>query len=297
MFKKLVFQIKRAQDHLSRHWFKTGLFLMCFYVILHKDISFQISMHNGDGIANNVITSYPNEAVTPVSNPNPQLSKMNIASSIGGLVQKIVPSQLTSTTTDKPKPKEKVQPKPKPKKKDNKANHFHNISSIFSQQYLKKRGVSVAEIQQMRNVCKTYVKRFAPVAQSEMRKYGIPASIKLAQALLESDAGHSRLAKANSNHFGIKCFARRCKKSHCSNFTDDTHKDFFRKYANAWESFRAHSLIVSGKRYKHLKQLEITNYKQWAYGLKKAGYATDKRYAEKLIEIIEDLKLTEYDKI
>jgi flagellum-specific peptidoglycan hydrolase FlgJ len=140
-----------------------------------------------------------------------------------------------------------------------------------------------------------YVKRYAKVAQNEMARYGIPASIKLAQGLLESDIGQSRLAKNNNNHFGIKCFSRSCAKGHCSNFSDDHHKDFFRIYKNAWESYRAHSNLLQKDRYQPLFDLEKTDYKGWAYGLKKAGYATDRNYAEKLINLIEDLELHLYD--
>lgn len=140
-----------------------------------------------------------------------------------------------------------------------------------------------------------YVSRFAEVAQKEMKKYGIPASIKLAQGLLESNAGESPLAKSNNNHFGIKCFAKNCKKGHCSNYTDDSHKDFFRKYNNAWESYRAHSHLLRADRYKPLYKLSSTDYKGWARGLKKAGYATDKYYADKLVNLIERLDLHQYD--
>lgn len=139
-----------------------------------------------------------------------------------------------------------------------------------------------------------YVDRFKDVARSEMHKFGIPASITLAQGLIESNAGESRLSRENNNHFGMKCFSKSCKKGHCSNFTDDSHKDFFRKYATTWESFRAHSQLLQKKRYQGLKKYG-KDYKKWAHGLQKAGYATDRRYAEKLIHIIEELKLQQYD--
>lgn len=138
-----------------------------------------------------------------------------------------------------------------------------------------------------------YVRRFAKVAQTEMQQYGIPASIKLAQGLLESKSGTSPLATKNNNHFGIKCFSKSCTKGHCRNFSDDSHKDFFRIYPTAWESYRAHSLFLQGKRYQHLQT--TSNYKEWAYGLQKAGYATDKQYAQKLIRLIEGLGLERYD--
>ena len=141
-----------------------------------------------------------------------------------------------------------------------------------------------------------YVKRFGKIAQTEMEKYGIPASITLAQGLLESNVGLSRLATKNNNHFGIKCFSKSCRKGHCSNFTDDSHKDFFRKYKSTWESYRAHSKLLCAKRYAKLYKLKKTDYAAWAKGLKKAGYATDPRYAEKIIALIENLDLNQYDK-
>lgn len=132
-----------------------------------------------------------------------------------------------------------------------------------------------------------YIKRFAKVAIAEQKKFGIPASIKLAQGLLESNAGKSRLCTMYNNHFGIKCYSKTCKKGHCSNYSDDSHKDFFRTYETAWESWRHHSQFLQGDRYKHLQALGTDDYKGWAKGLKKAGYATDKNYDKKLIDIIE----------
>ena len=139
-----------------------------------------------------------------------------------------------------------------------------------------------------------YVGRFHRIAVEEMRRYGVPASISLAQGLVESRAGASKLAVRNNNHFGIKCFSRRCRKGHCSNFTDDTHKDFFRIFASPWESWRAHSIMISTGRYARLKK-HGRDYHKWAYGLKSLGYATDATYAEKLVEMIEAYELEQYD--
>ncbi len=140
-----------------------------------------------------------------------------------------------------------------------------------------------------------YVNRFSQVAVTEMEKFGIPASITLAQGLLESHWGQARLATQNNNHFGMKCFSKKCGKGHCSNFNDDHHKDFFIKYQSAWESYRAHSKLLMGKRYKHLLKLDKKDYKGWAFGLRKAGYATDPKYAEKVIKYIETLELHKFD--
>ena len=143
------------------------------------------------------------------------------------------------------------------------------------------------------NAIDVYIKRFSNIAVIEMEKYGIPASITLAQGLLESGNGLSTLATKCNNHFGIKCFATNCTKDHCSNFHDDSHKDFFRIYTSAWESFRAHSELLENKRYEPCH--ECKTYQCWANGLYKAGYATDPAYAAKLIKIIKDNGLEYYD--
>lgn len=140
-----------------------------------------------------------------------------------------------------------------------------------------------------------YITRFSKIAQGEMHKFGIPASISLAQGLIESRAGTSKLAVSNNNHFGMKCFAKNCGKGHCSNHTDDTHKDFFRKYDNAWESWRAHSQLLASGRYEKLKR-HGRDYRAWANGLQSVGYATDKNYAKKLIGIIERYDLHKFDR-
>jgi len=182
------------------------------------------------------------------------------------------------------------------KKDDNLANTFSNIGFVLNPTYAKRNNVNPAIVAEKRRKLDAYLKKFAPIAIKEMKQYGIPASITLAQGLLESNAGESRLAKGNNNHFGIKCFSKQCKPGHCSNYTDDSHKDFFRKYLNAEKSYRAHSDFLQRSRYKHLKDLGTKDYKSWAHGLKKAGYATDKKYGTKLIKLIEALNLNKYDK-
>jgi hypothetical protein len=141
---------------------------------------------------------------------------------------------------------------------------------------------------------KAYIRRFRDVAKTEMDKYGIPASVKMAQALHESQAGTSRLATKNNNHFGIKCFSSNCKKGHCANFSDDHHKDFFRSYSSAWESWRAHSQMIAGGKYKKLIN-HGKDYKAWVKGLKELGYATDPRYEQKLLNYIEKYRLYTLD--
>lgn len=140
-----------------------------------------------------------------------------------------------------------------------------------------------------------YVKRFAHIAVTYMHTYGVPASISLAQGLLESAGGTSKMAVRSNNHFGMKCFSRNCRKGHCSNYPDDTHKDFFLNYKAAWESWRAHSILVTTKHYKSLPKKCKKNYREWAFGLKRLGYATDPNYAYALIRLIERHKLNVYD--
>ena len=135
-----------------------------------------------------------------------------------------------------------------------------------------------------------YIEKFAYLAKSEYKRTGIPASITLAQALVESNAGCSTLARETNNHFGMKCFSRKCKKGHCINRTDDTHKDFFRKYDSVTASYRAHSDLLRSKFRVSGTAFEI------AEQLQKQGYATDKRYAEKLKNTIERFNLTRFDK-
>ncbi len=127
-----------------------------------------------------------------------------------------------------------------------------------------------------------------------MRKYNIPASITLAQGLLESGAGMSELTKRSNNHFGIKC--HRSWTGGRVYAKDDTPNDCFRKYRYAEDSFEDHSLfLVNGARYKFLFNLSPTDFKGWARGLQKSGYATDRAYANKLIKLIEDYELYRFD--
>ena len=140
-----------------------------------------------------------------------------------------------------------------------------------------------------------YVAKYGKIALVQMEEHGIPASITLAQGLLESGIGKSTLALRNNNHFGLKCFSKSCKKGHCSNHSDDHHKDFFRIFSSPEESYLAHSQLLRKDRYRPLFDLDPTDYRGWARGLSKAGYATDPKYADKLIRTIENLRLDRLD--
>lgn len=144
------------------------------------------------------------------------------------------------------------------------------------------------------SVQQQYIDKYAPVAVAEMQRSGVPASITLAQGLLESGSGRSTLATQGNNHFGIKCHSNW--KGATIHADDDRRNECFRKYKSADESFRDHSdFLRYSDRYKFLFDLERTDYKGWAYGLKQAGYATDPTYASKLIKYVEDYNLSRFD--
>ena len=139
-----------------------------------------------------------------------------------------------------------------------------------------------------------YIAKYSGMAMEQMKQYGIPASITLAQGLLESDAGRSTLATKCNNHFGIKCHSDWTGRKMYHD--DDERQECFRCYRDADDSFRDHSLfLVNGARYQSLFKLGSTDYKGWARGLKAAGYATSPTYADKLIELIERYGLDRYD--
>ena len=143
---------------------------------------------------------------------------------------------------------------------------------------------------------RTYIEKYSSLAIEEMYRTGVPASITLAQGLLESGNGRSELAVKGNNHFGIKCHNTwtGAKVYH----DDDAKGECFRKYDNPEESFRDHSDFLRYRdRYKFLFDYEVADYKSWAYGLKAAGYATDPKYPEKLIRLIEEYELYLYDSV
>lgn len=141
-----------------------------------------------------------------------------------------------------------------------------------------------------------YIRKYAPIAVKEMHEYKIPASITLAQGILESGKGKSELALKSNNHFGIKC--HRQWTGERVYHDDDERGECFRKYVYPETSYNDHSLFLTQrKRYAFLFDYNIRNYKKWAYGLRKAGYATDRKYPAKLLRIIKDYQLYEFDKV
>ena len=139
-----------------------------------------------------------------------------------------------------------------------------------------------------------YIANFQEIAKNNMKEHGIPASITLAQGILESGAGKGKLAQAANNHFGIKCHTGW--KGESVKHDDDAAQECFRKYNHPSESYRDHSLFLTSRsRYASLFKLDKGDYEAWAKGLKAAGYATDVKYPNKLIGIIERFELYKYD--
>lgn len=251
-------------DWISRRWFKLFLLFLCGYVFFHKDITISFGL-NAAG-------------------------QWDLAGMSGAEPVALPAAQHETRTVEPPKP---VAGSGK-KWQDRRANTFSNLTFVLSPDYGERKGLDPAIAKEKVQVCKDYVTRYATTAIKEKEVYGIPASITLAQGLLESNAGDSRLSVESNNHFGIKCRSK-CRGCTCRNYTDDDIYDMFRVFESPWESFREHSKLLDSARYRHLKKLGSSDYKGWAYGLRKTGYATDKRYAEKLIQIIEFLDLHQYD--
>nr|WP_317168163.1 glucosaminidase domain-containing protein [Leptobacterium flavescens] len=145
------------------------------------------------------------------------------------------------------------------------------------------------------NSTEEYIETFKEVAKQNMRVYGIPASITLAQGILESGSGRGELTRKTNNHFGIKC--HKGWEGDRDYYDDDEKGECFRKYNHPMFSYRDHSLFLTTRsRYDFLFDLRQNDYKGWARGLKKAGYATDRKYPVKLISLIDRYKLYQYDR-
>lgn len=154
--------------------------------------------------------------------------------------------------------------------------------------------VATSNIKTYAEEIQIYVDNFKEIAQNNMRAHGIPASITLAQGILESGAGKGKLAQSANNHFGIKCHTGWTGES--VKHDDDAAQECFRKYQHPSESYRDHSLFLTTRtRYSNLFKLDKGDYEAWAKGLKSAGYATDVKYPDKLIGLIERFELYKYD--
>lgn len=259
----------RVGEWLSRQWLRLATLAFLSYLVLAKDVSIQFNI-GYVGEVNPTAPASLNEVTT-----------MGFEAQPVSLLEKV------------PAPGEPVE-KTKPVWKDRRANTFSNLAFILNPSYATRHNISDAIVAEKMAICEDYVSKYASTAVLEMKKFGIPASITLAQGLLESNAGESRLSVESNNHFGMKCRSK-CRGCTCRNYTDDDIYDMFRVFDSSWDSFREHSKLLTSARYCHLQNLGSTNYEAWSRGLKKAGYATDKRYAEKLIRIIKVLKLHRFD--
>lgn len=188
----------------------------------------------------------------------------------------------TVTTTKKPISKEVSKPSTETKNTPSKEN---NSSEEL---------IATSKVSTTTDDVKLYILSFKDVAKHNMKEHGVPASITLAQGVLESGAGKGRLCTIANNHFGIKCHTGWTGES--VSHDDDAAQECFRKYNDPSESYRDHSLFLTSRsRYNGLFKLDKGDYKSWAKGLKAAGYATDPKYPDKLIGIIERYELYQYD--
>lgn len=282
-----------VQELTNRHWYKVIILLIVAYIFTQKNISFSINTQDA-GSANSDTNAPPSGSAnnsasigSPKSLANSQklmatTVETEEASVVGGLLELGSAAKSAAKAS-----KGKSAPL---------GNSMSNLAPVLNPTYIKKHNISKDIVDEKLETCQAYVDKFSAAAVREMHAYGIPASITLAQGLLESNAGESLLATKANNHFGIKCFSKTCKRGHCMNASDDTHKDFFRMYPNAGDCYHAHSEFLQADRYKWLKKFPKNDYKNWAKGLKKSGYATAPHYAEALITIVEELDLKQYDK-
>ncbi|WP_373552316.1 glycoside hydrolase family 73 protein [Haliscomenobacter sp.] len=255
---------------VNRNWFNAILLYLAGHLLFQRDLSLQINM---DGADEKKMALAPLATRTSLGNNlSSQQAVFVPAINISQLVKRNLPKTSSkATTTEEP---------------------TFSVSNLTPALNAKKGGRG--DLSEKGQAMQVYIDRYAPAAIRAMNNYGIPASITLAQGLLESNAGESKLALESNNHFGIKC-RRKCKGCTCRNYTDDDVYDMFRVFDSAWESYEEHSILLTSPRYEHLQKYG-KDYKSWAYGLKRAGYATDKTYGQKLIRLIRNLNLDQYDK-
>ena len=287
---QIVIDNGKIKAFFVKNWINVLILVLVFYIFANRNTYFGLgdthAIQNGKAIqarfkekntkqnAGKIATAVIGESLQPTHNPN----DYQVIGGTEGIVELLPKRNETSQPVVRSSPYSKV---------GNDANLFDNVSIFVAPEK-----ANAAVVKSKQEKCWDYVRRFINVAKAERQKFGIPISITLAQGLLESDAGESRLTLKANNHFGVKTFNRKI--PHVV-MKDDTPNDKFKKYDSAWESFRDHSLLLMRDHYKELQYLSKTDYVGWAKGLKKAGYATDPQYAEKLVKIIENLKLYQFD--
>ena len=277
-------QAARLVDYLVHHAVEVLLIGLLIYLCISRGLSVEVALHD--------------PAPAPESVSSARVSEAGLGGWLTVLTAKLSEGFAATTTTDAIYPIETAEEPTETfnsvARTDDPAPHISNLTLVLSPDYGTRKGLAPAIIAAKRERVQRYIRRHAPAAQQEMARNGIPASITLAQALLESNAGDSKLAVNSNNHFGIKCRAK-CLGCTCRNYGDDTRYDMFRVFDSVAESFSEHSRLLNTPRYAKLKQ-HGTDYVKWAHGLKACGYATDPRYGHKLVTIIENLGLDRYDR-
>lgn len=297
--KNVPIVVKRAVDNslqqfkrfIKQIWVRIAFFVLIILLLTQKEFSIQFTIGNANSQTASIVEATPPTTpkayATTVAHQNTpnkkkwwkrirdekkdirhQLNLANAATAVGAA---LTPEQ------------------------QKKAMQYSNLGFILNPGFAEKHKVDPAIVAAKNQLCFDYIARYSKTAQEEANLFNIPASITLAQGLLESNVGASSLAVKENNHFGIKC-RKKCIGCRCANYTDDSRYDMFRIFDSAWESFREHSKLLGNKRYKHLSKLARTDYVNWANGLQAAGYATDKKYASKLIAIIKALNLDRFDR-
>jgi flagellum-specific peptidoglycan hydrolase FlgJ len=260
-------------DALGRNWFKGVLLGLGIYILFFKDISIQFNLNSAQ-----------TPAVAEQQSLRPEQGRAQV-----------LPAAMRGSQPPEQSPRQNVSSNPIKWDPRGEAD-FSNLTFVLRPDYAEQHRIRPEVVEAKIKKCEDYVEEFKRIAIREMEEKSIPASITLAQGLLESNAGESDLATESNNHFGIKCRSK-CRGCTCRNYSDDDIYDMFRVFESVEASFQEHSKLLNSARYRHLLDLRVTDYRGWARGLKKAGYATDKHYADKLIQIIEFLELDQYDRL
>ncbi len=279
-FKHNILLLFRQFHHFAkRNAFKLAMIIISIYVLNMKNISFSFNMGElGSAVAVSETKHLGSEAIPSFQKTATQSGKIKekaeepLAMPVDDFDREHRNPSIPSFT-----------------------NTISNLGYLLNPLFSSRKKSKTHERDFYNRKCSDYVGRYNHVAQSEMKKFGIPASIILAQALLESNVGENKLARMHNNHFGIKCVSRKCSKGHCTNIEGDSHKDFYRNYESVWSAYRDHSRFLQKDRYLHLKSLGTKDYEAWAKGLMDSGYSDDESYARKLVDIIETLGLYGYD--
>ena len=274
-------RLARMGDYIVHYAFEIFLIAMILYVCISRGLSVQVDVHD----------PRPAHAVSAIT-------EAGIGGWFAVLSHKLTEGFAGTKVTDRIYTIEDAADSPDTfnsvARTDDPAPHISNLTLVLSPDYGQRKGLSSHIVTAKKQRVQDYLNRHQAAARREMATYGIPASITLAQALLESNAGDSKLAVNSNNHFGIKCRTK-CLGCTCRNYGDDTRYDMFRVFDTVADSFREHSLLLNTPRYAKLKQYG-RDYVKWAHGLKACGYATDPKYGHKLITIIENLNLDRYDR-